>query len=135
MPPTTCDPTCRRYSCAHVFLRGRKRQSRQSPSERERRYSSLRQWLMIRTYVSVRFPLSQVDGQSRSTLLSDLRPPAEHLPMLVALRMLMARSASVLCDWSYSGALRRNRCWVVPAYRLMVAVTARRRWIQGELST
>lgn len=60
------------------------------------------------TYVSAQFPLSQVLVLAPSNLLSRKPPPDDHSPILVAFRILMARSASVLFDWRYSSAPQQS---------------------------
>ena len=99
-PPTTCGPTYTQYSSAHVFLQMKQRKPVRSLVKEADRSTTGLEATRVRTYVSVRFPLLQ---QSTCWYLSSrsFRFQADQdksLPMLVAFRILIAKSASVLMN-------------------------------------
>jgi hypothetical protein len=70
-PPTTCGPTCTRYSCAHVSLQ--ESVSVESTAEISMARIGVprqEQWVAMRTYVWARFPLSRVKWLAPVPLLS-----------------------------------------------------------------
>lgn len=95
-------------TAAHMLPCNR-RECQPSRTQTQRKRESIprrKRQAAIGTYVSAQFPLSQVLVLASSILLPRTTPSRRYSPILVAFRILMARSASVLFDWYQSSSQR-----------------------------
>jgi hypothetical protein len=132
-PPTTCGPTCTRYSCEHVSLQ--ESMSVESTAEISMAQIGVprkEQWVAIRTYVWARFPLSRVKWLAPVPLLSRAGTAGRALTDAGGLAdingqigLRPARLRLFGCSRWFGGL------WQCPAYRLMVAAMR----VQGNRST